>query len=66
MRSNTISGFTQNFNAKTDEVCLMYMTDTELLTHGTAQSRVTPLENELLHRLEGVIYKEECESGHYP
>ena len=44
----------------------MDMTDTELLTHGTAQSRVTPLENELLHRLEGAIYKEECEIGHYP
>ena len=55
-----------NFNTEPDEVCLVDMTDTELLIHGTAQSRVTPLENELLHRLEGVIYKEECDSGHYP
>ena len=34
---------------------LLDMNNVELYRHGTAQETVTPLENELLHRLEGYI-----------
>lgn len=51
----------QNFKTEEKEVDYFSMTDTELLFYGTRKPKVTPLENELLHRLEQYIeHKDSC------
>lgn len=45
----------QNFKTEEKEVDYFSMTNTELLFYGTSKPKVTPLENELLHRLEQYV-----------
>jgi len=51
----------QDFKIEEKELDYFSMTNTELVYYGIQKPKVTPLENELLHRLEQYIdHKDSC------